>query len=141
MEEEPAVENTVRVAPDGPLYIEGRVQLHFPDGEVIDDTRVALCRCGDSQNKPFCDNTHLAKGFADPGLAVEHRLGPRTDGTDDVLRVRLAPNGPILVEGPLQLIAAGDTATGRKGALCRCGSSRSKPYCDGTHATVGFAAE
>ncbi len=140
--EEPPGENTVRVIPDGPLHLAGRLRLYLPDGEVRDETRVALCRCGDSKNKPFCDNTHLEKNFTDPGIAVEHRMGPKGDGADGALTVRLAPNGPILVEGPLQAIAADDTsAEGGKGAFCRCGSSESKPYCDGTHAAAGFLAD
>lgn len=140
--EEPAVENTIRVIPDGPLYLAGRVRLYLTDGEVLEETRVALCRCGDSKNKPFCDNTHLERNFTDPGIAQEHRMGPKGDGADRALTVRFAPNGPILVEGPLQVIAADDvSAEGGKGAFCRCGSSGSKPYCDGAHAVAGFLSD
>jgi uncharacterized Fe-S cluster protein YjdI len=50
---------TVEVRPNGPLYVRGRVTIARPGGEVVaDDFRVALCRCGASQNKPFCDNSH-----------------------------------------------------------------------------------
>jgi CDGSH-type Zn-finger protein len=35
--------------------------------KTIEDTRLALCRCGQSHNKPFCDNTHRDVGFEDPG--------------------------------------------------------------------------
>jgi CDGSH-type Zn-finger protein/uncharacterized Fe-S cluster protein YjdI len=56
---------------DGPLILHGRVQILARNGDVIrEDTRVALCRCGHSQNKPFCDDSHYRTGFqsADPYL-------------------------------------------------------------------------
>ena len=54
---EPTTEdNTIVPMPAGPLYVRGRVQLRSADGSVIvEDTRLALCRCGRSHNKPFCD--------------------------------------------------------------------------------------
>ena len=50
---------------DGPLLLRGTFTLSTPDGEVIDPGRrtVALCRCGKSALKPFCDGTHKAIGF------------------------------------------------------------------------------
>ena len=50
---------------NGPLLIRGDFTLVTPDGEVIDPGRgtVALCRCGRSAIKPFCDGTHKAVGF------------------------------------------------------------------------------
>ncbi|MEU8613540.1 CDGSH iron-sulfur domain-containing protein [Actinoplanes sp. NPDC048791] len=50
---------------DGPLLLRGNFTLSTPDGEVIDPGRgtVALCRCGKSAIKPFCDGTHKAIGF------------------------------------------------------------------------------
>jgi CDGSH-type Zn-finger protein len=50
---------------DGPLLIRGDFELRTPDGAVIDAGRrtVALCRCGKSAVKPFCDGTHKAIGF------------------------------------------------------------------------------
>jgi CDGSH-type Zn-finger protein len=50
---------------NGPLLIRGDFTLVSPDGEVIDPGRrtVALCRCGRSATKPFCDGTHKAVGF------------------------------------------------------------------------------
>ncbi|MGH2754131.1 MAG: (4Fe-4S)-binding protein [Actinomycetota bacterium] len=59
--EEPAA---VEIRPNGPLYVRGRVRVMTPTGEVLaDETRLALCRCGASQNKPFCDNSHRLIGF------------------------------------------------------------------------------
>ena len=47
---------------DGPLLVRGNFTLRTPAGEVIDPgrTTVALCRCGKSAIKPFCDGTHKA---------------------------------------------------------------------------------
>lgn len=56
---------TITAYPDGPLLVRGDAQLRTPDGEVIPTTRrtVALCRCGLSTIRPFCDGTHKASGF------------------------------------------------------------------------------
>jgi CDGSH-type Zn-finger protein len=50
---------------NGPLLIRGDFTLMTPDGQVIDPGRstVALCRCGKSALKPFCDGTHKAINF------------------------------------------------------------------------------
>ena len=50
---------------DGPLIVRGNFTLRTPDGQVIEPGRatVALCRCGKSAIKPFCDGTHKAVGF------------------------------------------------------------------------------
>jgi CDGSH-type Zn-finger protein len=55
--DEPA---TITPYPDGPLIVRGHFQLTTPDGAVIDPHRrtVALCRCGRSAIKPFCDGSH-----------------------------------------------------------------------------------
>ncbi len=48
---------------DGPLYVRGRIVLRQEDGEERELPRAALCRCGESNNKPFCDNMHRRVGF------------------------------------------------------------------------------
>lgn len=66
-------ENTIRVAPDGPLYVRGDLEITTPDGTVLlRETRAALCRCGASKIKPFCDNSHEDIGFttAPPGASA-----------------------------------------------------------------------
>ena len=53
-------------------------------------------------------------------------------------------DGPLLVRGPVQLAAPGGAPVSRDPdpiALCRCGKSKRKPFCDGTHKLVGFRAE
>ena len=62
-------ETTVNPQRDGPLYLRGTLRIEDASGRLIrEDTRVALCRCGASSNKPFCDGTHRLIGFrsADP---------------------------------------------------------------------------
>ena len=55
---------TVTPQKGGPLYLRGRIQIRDRDGSVVrEDTRIALCRCGASENKPFCDNSHVRIGF------------------------------------------------------------------------------
>ena len=49
--------------PNGPLYVRGRLKMRLQNGSVREETRVALCRCGQSANKPFCDGTHRRIGF------------------------------------------------------------------------------
>ncbi len=49
--------------PNGPLYVRGHLKIRLQDGSVREETRVALCRCGQSANKPFCDGTHRRIGF------------------------------------------------------------------------------
>lgn len=57
-------QTTVDPVPNGPLYVRGNIRIVGPDGDVLrEDTRVALCRCGASGNKPFCDNSHLKIKF------------------------------------------------------------------------------
>jgi CDGSH iron-sulfur domain-containing protein 3 len=55
------------------------------------------------------------------------------------------PNGPFLVTGPAKVIDTEgreyDLAGKEKFALCRCGQSKNRPFCDGTHKTCGWVAE
>ena len=60
-----ADEVMITAYPDGPLLVRGDAQLRTATGEVVPKTRrtVALCRCGLSSIRPFCDGTHKASGF------------------------------------------------------------------------------
>ena len=57
--------STITPYEDGPLIIRGDFELRGPDGTLIEPGRstVALCRCGKSAIKPFCDGTHKAINF------------------------------------------------------------------------------
>lgn len=76
--QEPApATTTVTVTQDGPLYLHGNIEVRDATGAVIRrDTRLALCQCGASRNKPFCDNSHLLVGFRDVGTDAEPTPGP-----------------------------------------------------------------
>lgn len=56
---------TVTCKESGPYLVTGPIQLLDADGNVygVDREVIALCRCGQSANKPFCDGTHNAVGF------------------------------------------------------------------------------
>jgi uncharacterized Fe-S cluster protein YjdI len=62
--EEAAVPTTVQPRTNGPLFVRGDVQIVDIQGNVVRSaTRMALCRCGHSNNKPYCDLSHRAVGF------------------------------------------------------------------------------
>ena len=140
-EETPPQNNSLLVDPDGPLYIRGRIIIKKTDGEVLlEDTRLALCRCGASKNKPLCDGSHSKIDFEASGRLGEPKLKPVEGDESPKIEIVLAENGPLLFEGVLELVSADgeQKQVGRKGALCRCGASSNKPYCDGTHKTIEF---
>lgn len=60
---------SITACPDGPLLVRGDVALLDSDGRPIDAGRrtVALCRCGGSSIKPWCDGTHKVNGFSSSG--------------------------------------------------------------------------
>jgi len=101
--------------------------------------RATLCRCGASQNKPYCDGSHVTAGFVATGEAATQTSEPLA-ARDGPLSVTLITNGPMKISGNLEIC----TGTGRtvnriqEAWLCRCGASGNKPYCDGTHKRTGF---
>jgi len=75
--EAPASPPTIEAIPNGPLMLRGDLQLMNGDGVLIThETRLALCRCGGSENKPFCDNAHRRTGFT-TGDAIASPPPPR----------------------------------------------------------------
>jgi CDGSH-type Zn-finger protein len=62
----------IRVRPNGPYLVEGPVRLFDGQGNAFStnpDKPIALCRCGQSQRRPFCDGTHRQCGFASAEVA------------------------------------------------------------------------
>jgi CDGSH-type Zn-finger protein len=205
----------IAVLPDGPYYL-----LNNPEPAPVPNLRrasgdacitaagVALCRCGGSKNKPFCDGTHGRIGFSgantadaaknrrkayagkkitildnralcshaafctdelkavfrhhdqpwiDPdGAAVEEiiatirkcpsgALSYAIDGKEApppqrAPLVTVTDNGPYAVTGGIELLGVrmGEGASKEHYTLCRCGESKNKPFCDGSHWDAGF---
>ena len=224
-----ADERSISITEDGPYVVTGSIPLREQSiavnetGESIEwqptktspaKKKYALCRCGQSENKPYCDNSHADEGFE--GLetasmkpyAEQAKVldGPRfklmdqedlcalarfcdthqtvweevektddpevaaifLDQIKDCVSGRLvaidtatgepieAPreqqisttqdpaeqcSGPLYVEGGIRLISADGKEYERRSrmALCRCGASGNKPFCDGTHVKIGFS--
>ena len=129
--------NLASVREGGPYAFRARLQI---DG-VAAGFRATLCRCGASRHKPYCDGSHHEIGFSatgEPPGAEAEMLAAR----DGVLAIDPQTNGPLRVRGNLEIT----TGTGRVVArvtstyLCRCGGSANKPFCDGSHAKIGFTS-
>ena len=132
--EEPQRPTAVVPIDDGPLMVRGDLVVRDEAGEEIAaEPRLTLCRCGGTKNPPFCDNSHLTRSFRSGRAEVvrdadaEPVEGPTT--------IEPTPNGPLHLQGRI-VIVNGDgqrLADLNETWLCRCGRSRSKPFCDGSH--------
>lgn len=140
--QEVAETNSVRVQTDSALFLRGDISVQDADGNtVIEETRLALCRCGQSKNKPFCDYSHHDAKFQDTGDIGSSDLGEDFIDTEGSLAVTPLTDGPILMNGAFVLRSANNATIkfGEKAALCRCGASANKPFCDGTHKKINFS--
>jgi CDGSH-type Zn-finger protein len=200
---------TIRPSLNGPYVVAGLERLTNSKGATLNTRpQMALCRCGGSSTKPFCDGTHARIGFdsaKSPDRKPDHRVdyvgrevtihdnrgtcchaGYCTDNVPTVFRedaepwidpdgagkdaiisiVRRCPSGALSYslgdqefrdqdrppavfvskDGPYHVqggIALADEefnegASREHYALCRCGQSKNKPFCDGSHWYVGF---
>ena len=194
---------SITPTPDGPYLVKDLENFTNRKGSINTNPTMALCRCGGSKNKPFCDGTHAKIGFSSAKLEgrVEDKrenyegesitihdnrgicahAGRCTDGLPSVFRLNqepwieprgasrdqiiatvqecpsgalsysvdgvehrdregepvifVAPNGPYVVTGGPDLLGTtrGEGASTEHFTLCRCGGSKNKPFCDGTH--------
>ena len=206
-----ADDDTPRIEPreNGPYMVRGLDDLRGPDGAALECKPVmALCRCGHSSNKPFCDGSHGEVGFeAEPqpadaagtvhvyegkrltirwneltcshaakcvatsrdafdpdrkpwidpdrpeavlkaactacpsgALSWQETGGEASHGAPEGVAVRIAKDGPLEVMN----LALEDDATwpeasnARQYVLCRCGASKNKPFCDGSHTGIDW---
>jgi CDGSH-type Zn-finger protein/uncharacterized Fe-S cluster protein YjdI len=129
--------NTVRVRENGPLAFHAPLQIAGQPAGF----RATLCRCGASASKPWCDGSHSGAGFTASGEPLPADAKPLATRDGPVAVTPLA-NGPLQVKGALEVVSG----TGRtlnkvtETYLCRCGQSKNKPYCDGSHKASGFTA-
>jgi CDGSH-type Zn-finger protein/uncharacterized Fe-S cluster protein YjdI len=135
--EAPPPVNVLRVRENGPLAIHAEIDL-AGYGRML---RATLCRCGASKNKPFCDSSHAAVGFVATGEPAASASAPLAQ-RDGSLEISPTPNGPLAITGNIEICSGtGRTvARAQRARLCRCGGSANKPFCDGTHARIGFTA-
>lgn len=200
---------TIECTPNGPYVVKGLSDLRTSRGTPLPTaTVVALCRCGGSAKKPFCDGTHTRNGFSGTREAdapaptpVDYRgavvtihddrsicahAGHCTDGLPGVFKygsepwidpagadvaavvatirqcpsgalrysletqepaeptanpsINVTANGPYAVVGDVTVVDDANRRTIRRAraTLCRCGSSKNKPFCDGSHWSNGF---
>ena len=134
----PPVVNTLRLRENGPLAFEAALIVA---GVVQASPRATLCRCGASANKPYCDGSHVAAGFVASGepAVQESAALPARNGVVEVVPTL---NGSLRVIGNLEIVSGTGRTVKRATQvfLCRCGQSKNKPYCDGSHKAAGFLA-
>jgi CDGSH-type Zn-finger protein len=194
---------TITPTPNGPYLVKDLETLANRRGALETKSTMALCRCGGSSKKPFCDGTHARNGFssaklegrvadsrddyAGDGVTIHDNrgicahAGRCTDGLPSAFRLQqepwidpngasadeitatvrqcpsgalsystdgvehrdregdpaifVAPNGPYVVSGGPDLLDTdrGQGASTEHFTMCRCGGSKNKPFCDGTH--------
>ena len=127
--------NLASIRESGPYAFRGQLEI---DGEPV-GFRATLCRCGASKNKPFCDSSHHEVGFnatGEPASGNTDALSAR----NGVLAIDPQLNGPLSIRGNLEITSGTGRVVSRvtTAKLCRCGGSATKPFCDGTHARIGF---
>jgi CDGSH-type Zn-finger protein len=139
----------IRLSRNGP-YLVTIDELTNSKGERLDASHgVALCRCGASKRKPFCDSSHIRIGFSDerrpdrtPDGVVNDRgaaIDPSGPSGVNAPSIRIVRNGPYEVQGcDLDTENWSEGASRERFTLCRCGGSKNKPFCDGTHRIIDF---
>lgn len=130
--------NMMRVRENGPNAIHAPLTV----AGKADGFRATFCRCGASKNKPWCDGSHHDIGFVASGEPETISLDPLAV-RDGPLQVDPLRNGPLRVTGNLEICAGTGRVVKRveSANLCRCGQSKTKPFCDGSHRLVSFEAD
>jgi len=127
--------NVAFIREDGPYAVQATLSIDGQDRRY----RATLCRCGQSGNKPFCDNTHREAGFKASGEPTTLPSEPLQERGGE-LRVQPVEDGPLKITGPLEICSGTGRTVFRTEStrLCRCGASSNKPFCDGSHLRIGF---
>ena len=140
--ENPSSRNRIVLRPNGPIYFYGDIEVRDYEGNtLLEDTRFAFCRCGVSSNKPACDNSHKEIEFKADVKADKSKMPEIDDLDHGKLIIKLMKNGPAILEGNYTMESAsiGEHTSNKGVALCRCGGSATKPFCDGAHKNNGFS--
>jgi len=129
--------NELLVTNGGPLKMTGNITLIAEDGSVTHANHLSLCRCGASKNKPICDDQHLEVEFFDNGT-VQRVSDWMPVNRPQTITVTCVENGPLKFRGYLRIYnKKGQECITMSGALCRCGKSSNKPFCDSHKGCAG----
>lgn len=136
--------NSIMVRPDGPLICKGDVAITLLTADetvIVKEKEFALCRCGLSNKKPFCDGSHKKNNIQMPQEFSDERKEDIV-GIDGELIITVKADAMYSVKGPVTIFSRDglSTTTRTKAALCRCGHSAKKPFCDVQHKKCGFKA-
>ncbi len=133
--------NEIEARKNGPLLCRGDIEVYDAQGILLEKSGdVALCRCGLSDTRPFCDGSHKKSGFVASGTVQDEK--PESLEGEGVLQITVRSNAMLVVKGPMRIFGSeGGESTRNKAALCRCGHSARKPFCDVSHKKCGFRAE
>ena len=104
--------------------------------QVFDDSR----RPWVEVDAATADEVEAAVSLCPSGALRTRRTGITPLKQQQPREVRASANGPLLLSGGVRILDAdgGVLYEGDKAALCRCGGSANKPFCDGTHKKIGF---
>lgn len=133
--------NEIEIRKNGPLLCKGVIEVYDSAGTLLERSDdVALCRCGLSELKPFCDGTHKKIAFEAAGAIQDEK--PEALEGEGPLRITVRHSAMLVLKGPMRIFGSeGGETTRNKAALCRCGQSNRKPFCDLSHKACGFQAE
>ena len=136
-EETPPGINRLAIWENGPNAFHGNLSAK---GQPM--TRATLCRCGKSKNMPFCDYSHVDAGFNATGEPPASGKDAPGDDPGETLEIIQHENGPIEAKGALEITSGTGHRLhrGTRAFLCRCGQSKNKPFCDGSHKEAGLEA-
>jgi CDGSH-type Zn-finger protein len=144
-QEQPHRPTVVLPIEDGPLLMVGDLDVRTPDGEQIThEHRLTLCRCGMSRNQPFCDNSHLRRSWeSGPTNEPQDDWPPPREGAGaEATKIITKSDASLDLRGHLRIYHSDGRPLAELGRvlLCRCGQSRNKPFCDGSHETAEFCS-
>lgn len=129
---------------NGPLNITGTLVLKDDNDQLLEKTEeLFLCRCGNSNNKPYCDGQHKKINFQDNGEFKQPPASENNLNNKGTLEIKVQANGPLVFNGVacIQDSAQQVKIIRKVGTLCRCGHSSNSPFCDGTHSKIDFVAK
>jgi hypothetical protein len=106
----------------------------------------ALPQVFDAERRPWidaaaaaADDVEAAVDGCPSGALRLRRLDGRARPAPTEVEVRAMPNGPLLVRGAIRITQPdGSVEEVPRAAFCRCGNSKNKPFCDGSHRAAGF---